>query len=239
MSTQPVRKGLCAASAVTIAVAGLLVSPAVALAAPCQVTQYHFPGGLTTINIKNGARQIGTVQFDSPQGTSVNTTATSTYPNGERYQGSIVGSIEGRRLNFTVKRSNPNFTQRDVKYAGEVGTDNIARGTDDYGNTWTIAPPMDCGLVLGEPELAPEPPPPPAAPAPPAPEAPPPPGQAGLAPEAPPPGRPNDRDSDGLFDADEANVYSTNPDVPDTDGDGPDDGQEVFDGTDPLDPNDP
>jgi hypothetical protein len=56
---------------------------------------------------------------------------------------------------------------------------------------------------------------------------------------APVPGRPNDRDSDGLFDADETNVYGTNPDKADTDGDGPDDGQEVFDGTDPLDPNDP
>jgi hypothetical protein len=52
-------------------------------------------------------------------------------------------------------------------------------------------------------------------------------------------GRPNDRDSDGLFDADETNVYGTNPDVADTDGDGSDDGQEVFDGTNPLDPNDP
>jgi hypothetical protein len=56
-------------------------------------------------------------------------------------------------------------------------------------------------------------------------------------PEEPAPGRPNDRDSDGLLDDDETNVYSTNPDVADTDGDGPDDGQEVYDGTDPLDPN--
>jgi hypothetical protein len=47
-----------------------------------------------------------------------------------------------------------------------------------------------------------------------------------------------DRDNDGLFDDDETDVYFTNPDVPDTDGDGPDDGQEVFDGTDPNDPND-
>jgi Bacterial TSP3 repeat len=42
-----------------------------------------------------------------------------------------------------------------------------------------------------------------------------------------------DRDNDGLFDDDETNVYSTNPDRADTDGDGRDDGQEVFDGTDP------
>jgi hypothetical protein len=47
----------------------------------------------------------------------------------------------------------------------------------------------------------------------------------------------SDRDGDGLFDSDETNVYGTDPDNPDTDGDGIDDGQEVFDGTDPLTPN--
>lgn len=46
-----------------------------------------------------------------------------------------------------------------------------------------------------------------------------------------------DRDFDGLYDDDETDVYGTNPDVADTDGDGPDDGQEVYDGTDPLTPN--
>jgi len=56
---------------------------------------------------------------------------------------------------------------------------------------------------------------------------------------APAPGERPDRDQDWLFDDDETNVYGTNPDVSDTDGDGSDDGQEVFDGTDPLDPNDP
>lgn len=45
-----------------------------------------------------------------------------------------------------------------------------------------------------------------------------------------------DRDGDGLFDDDEANVYGTNPDVWDTDGDGSFDGEEVYSGTDPLDP---
>jgi hypothetical protein len=43
-----------------------------------------------------------------------------------------------------------------------------------------------------------------------------------------------DRDGDGLFDVDESKKYGTNPDVPDTDGDGVGDGAEVANGTDPL-----
>jgi hypothetical protein len=45
----------------------------------------------------------------------------------------------------------------------------------------------------------------------------------------------SDRDGDGLFDDDEVQVYGTNPDVYDTDGDGSGDGEEVYYGTDPLD----
>jgi hypothetical protein len=48
-----------------------------------------------------------------------------------------------------------------------------------------------------------------------------------------------DTDGDGLYDDDETDVYFTEPDNPDTDGDDIEDGQEVFDGTDPNDPNDP
>lgn len=48
-------------------------------------------------------------------------------------------------------------------------------------------------------------------------------------------GRP-DTDQDGLFDDDETDVYGTNPNKADTDGDGRDDGQEVFDTTDPNNP---
>jgi hypothetical protein len=40
-------------------------------------------------------------------------------------------------------------------------------------------------------------------------------------------GRP-DRDNDGLYDDDETNVYGTRPDVADTDGDGVDDGEEIY-----------
>jgi hypothetical protein len=43
-----------------------------------------------------------------------------------------------------------------------------------------------------------------------------------------------DRDGDGLYDDDEVEVYGTNPDVFDTDGDGVGDGEEVYLGTDPL-----
>lgn len=44
----------------------------------------------------------------------------------------------------------------------------------------------------------------------------------------------SDRDQDGLFDDDETDVYGTNPDISDTDGDGSSDGEEVYYGTDPL-----
>ncbi|MCO5216945.1 MAG: hypothetical protein M9950_12465 [Thermomicrobiales bacterium] len=47
-----------------------------------------------------------------------------------------------------------------------------------------------------------------------------------------------DTDMDGLYDDDETDVYHTDPFLWDTDGDGVDDGQEVFDGTNPLDPAD-
>lgn len=47
-----------------------------------------------------------------------------------------------------------------------------------------------------------------------------------------------DRDGDGLYDDDETDVYGTDPDNPDTDGDSRDDGLEVFEGTDPNDPDD-
>lgn len=46
----------------------------------------------------------------------------------------------------------------------------------------------------------------------------------------------SDRDGDGLFDDDEVNVYGTNPDLYDTDGDGSGDGEEVYLGTDPRTP---
>ncbi len=38
----------------------------------------------------------------------------------------------------------------------------------------------------------------------------------------------SDRDGDGLFDEDEEQVYSTNPDLFDTDGDGTGDGEEIY-----------
>ena len=52
------------------------------------------------------------------------------------------------------------------------------------------------------------------------------------------PGPDIDSDGDGLTDTDETDLYGTDPNNSDTDGDGVGDGQEVADGTDPLDPND-
>jgi hypothetical protein len=46
----------------------------------------------------------------------------------------------------------------------------------------------------------------------------------------------SDTDDDGLFNDDEINVYGTNPNKADTDGDGRDDGREVFDKTEPNKP---
>ena len=43
-----------------------------------------------------------------------------------------------------------------------------------------------------------------------------------------------DSDGDGLFDTDETGVYGTSPSVFDSDGDGVGDGQEVYNGTNPL-----
>jgi hypothetical protein len=37
-----------------------------------------------------------------------------------------------------------------------------------------------------------------------------------------------DSDNDGLYDDDETNVYGTRPDIADTDGDGVDDGEEIY-----------
>jgi thrombospondin type 3 repeat protein len=51
--------------------------------------------------------------------------------------------------------------------------------------------------------------------------------------QPPPPEQRPDGDGDGLFDDDETNVYRTDPDDPDTDNDGVDDGEEVFNETDP------
>ncbi len=48
-----------------------------------------------------------------------------------------------------------------------------------------------------------------------------------------------DIDGDGILNEDETNIYGTDPTNPDTDGDGIDDGVEITNGTDPLDPCDP
>jgi hypothetical protein len=146
--------------------------------------------------------------------------------------GTLSGSIRGRAVDFTINWDNGSRG----RYVGQVNEDaGFAAATGTTGDSgWRLLGPLQCLDAPVAPVPAPEQVPLPRQGVPitlpPPQQAPPPP---------PPPGRPNDRDSDGLFDADETNVYGTNPDKADTDGDGADDGQEVFDGTDPLDPNDP
>jgi len=57
-----------------------------------------------------------------------------------------------------------------------------------------------------------------------------------LDPDSHPQPVPGDSDGDRLTDEDENNIYGTDPNDPDTDGDGFDDGKEVMVDTDPLDP---
>ena len=150
---------------------------------------------------------------------------------GASKEGDISGFITDRgHVEIRVNYNKVDFDGHDVavqNYIGDVGEDAKAHGVTqngipkESGIRWDTVFPLSCITI---PQQAP-------APAPAVPQVPPP-------QQAPPPGQPNDRDSDGLFNADETDVYGTNPDVADSDGDGPDDGQEVFDGTNPLDPND-
>jgi hypothetical protein len=145
--------------------------------------------------------------------------------------GTLSGGIKGRAVDLTINWDNG----LRGRYVGQVTEDAGWGATGTTGDSgWRLLGQLQCLDAAPVPAPAPEQVPLPRQGVPitlpPPQQAPPPP---------PPPGRPNDRDSDGLFDADETNVYGTNPDKADTDGDGLDDGQEVFDGTDPLDPNDP
>jgi hypothetical protein len=223
MSTKTRQKTLLATSATAMSAVGFLMVPVPAQAVPMlplapACTQYGF-GGDFALRQSNGYR----VEFRST-GTGAVGRATAT--GQSNMAGNVSGGIQGRTVDFTIRwDSGPRG-----HYTGYVGEDDFVHGGNsaDEANpgstaTWDSTVPLVCIA----PTAAPPTPQPPVTTPLPSPTTP---------PQVPP--RP-DGDSDGLFNDDETNVYGTNPDVADTDGDGSDDGQEVFDGTDPLDPNDP
>ena len=202
-------------SALTAMAGGLVITAAPAPAAqpPADCLQFGFPGGGETIKISSGNQVI----FSPPRGQSFLGVPSEVQP--VALHGTMSGSVDGRSITLTNTTNRGPFV-----YTGTVGADGIARG-DMSGGTWYIQYRLTCLERPAPPVPAPAPVPVPVPPPAPAPD--------------PAPAQRADTDKDGLFDDDETNVYGTNPAVADTDGDGPDDGQEVFDGTDPLDPNSP
>jgi hypothetical protein len=228
MSTTTKQKTLVAASAAAISTIGLLTCPALAQAEPmfplapaCDNYELGNSGALLQLNQSDGVVVQLPTSGPSLQNAGPGRVMYLIPGRTEGTFGNAYGGIQGRNINFTVKWDQGPGAGHTNTYTGRVGDDGFATGTttstDRATSNWRSTWGHNC--VYKPPVQAPPPPPPP--------------------PPLPPPGRPNDRDSDGLFDADETDVYGTNPDIADTDGDGPDDGQEVFDGTDPRDPNDP
>jgi hypothetical protein len=204
-------------AAAAISAVGVLALPAPAQAAPMiplapACNQYGFNGSF-------GLAQTNNYQmwFNST-GTTAQGRALSLPVNGNqasRDSGDITGGVEGRNLNLSVRWDNGS----NGIYSGTVGDDGIARGTGydqthpESRTSWESTKPLDCIVPATAPADTPPPP-------------------------------PLDRDSDGMFDDDETNGWNkggfvTDPDNPDTDGDGVNDGAEDDNGTNPLDPNDP
>jgi hypothetical protein len=213
-------------AAAAVGAAGFLTLPAPAyadpmipLAPPCQ--QWSFPGD---VQIREAA--TGWDVAFSATGQSAGGRATATGPGGSK-SGNITGAMtKGGHVELTVRYDNGQVQQ----YVGDVGDDAKLRGVTrnnvpkESGIHWSTVFPISCSKapfeLPGLPEPAPEPAPPAPAPAP----APPP-------PEQPSPAERPDSDQDGLYDDDETDIYCTDPNNFDSDGDGVGDGQEREDGT--------
>jgi hypothetical protein len=194
----------------------------------CQ--NYAFPDGDLAIlqNDKwvvsipaSGQRLTGRVSASSPNSFGESDSQT--------ISGSPSGGINGTAIDFTVAWDNGHRSH----YFGTVMGDGHGAGERDDvrtagagpdNTTWNTESPLKCIPAAA----------PPAQPAPPKAANPAPPKAAEPDPAVPQQqGQRPDTDGDGLFDDDETDVYSTNPNTADTDGDGRNDGQEVFEETDP------
>ena len=209
-----------AAAAACACAAGLLAVSVPAQAAPCQ--SFEFPAGNWTIGQSDGwqvtipasgQKLAGLVQA-LPQ--DVATPKQSGFPSG---------GINGNKIDFTIDWDNGHrshyFGTIDAEGRSSGERDDVrAVGAGPDNTTWRAPSPLTCVKApVGPDELPPA-------------------EQGAPLPITPPDQAPGeqqrpDRDADGLFDDDETDVYGTDPDDPDTDGDGRRDGLEVYEGTDP------
>ncbi len=207
--TKQISRG--AASATAISAIGLLTVPVPAHAIPAiplapQCTEFAF-NGPTKIHTATGWE----LSFNSTGSEAHGDVVASLEKNGEGNPasnfGTVVGLIQGNTISLHVT-----WNTRTGDYTGQIDPSGLASGDsvdtklgNEAGTAWNLTEPLRCVS--------------PAAPVEPAP-----PVQQERA----------DTDGDGLFDDDEKNVYHTNPSKPDSDGDFRDDGQEVFEHTNPL-----
>lgn len=216
-------------AATAISAVGLLTVPAMAHAKPPMpplapaCTNYQFIGDYAIKQDDKWRVEFRATGQDAP-----GTVVTATSPSGEILRGTASrANIAGRTIHIDVNWANgwnSNYSGT-VDKAGNV-TDGRKVDSGHPGgeiHMWSSTVPLGCADVAKEPDDRVQVPPPP----PPCPN-----------------GRPNDCDGDGMFDDDEKNGYNeggfvTDPNNPDSDGDGVNDGAEDDNGTNPLDPNDP
>jgi hypothetical protein len=134
-----------AVGAAMAAAIGLLVVPVQAQAAPADCAGYQFPGGTVSLHQPgNGA----TTNFETiAGGTHVDTRAMTDYPEGGDMPGTVIGDINGTKINVTVTREGQSREYPPLKFKGDVGPDDRGHGTVTWsgGNgTWDSIAPMKC-----------------------------------------------------------------------------------------------